>query len=71
MSAYEEQQGDPLKARVLTALAALTLAAGAPPIAVDSLRSSESPIDLNRLGEGQAPIVDVQTYVQHFNILTS
>jgi hypothetical protein len=48
-----------LKVRVLTALTALALAATAPPITLDYL------------GSDKPPIVDVQTWVQHVNILTS
>ncbi|GAA3562126.1 hypothetical protein GCM10022419_048510 [Nonomuraea rosea] len=48
-----------MKVRVLTALTALALAATAPPITLDYL-GSEKP-----------PIVDVQAWVQHVNILTS
>jgi hypothetical protein len=55
----EQQQGVPLKVRVLTALAALALAAAAPPITLDYL------------GSDKPPLVDVQAWVQHVNILTS
>ncbi|MFC7583934.1 hypothetical protein ACFQYP_09340 [Nonomuraea antimicrobica] len=47
-----------MKVRVLTAVAALALAAGAPPILLDGL-------------VGGPPLVDVQTFVQHINVLTS
>ncbi|WP_211370906.1 hypothetical protein, partial [Nonomuraea turkmeniaca] len=59
--AQEQQQGVPLKARVLTAVAALALAAAtAPPILFDY-----------RLGSGGPPLLDVQAWVQHVNVLTS
>ncbi|MGW0805865.1 hypothetical protein [Nonomuraea sp. NPDC002799] len=49
-----------MKARILTALAVLALAAAtAPPIALD------------RLGSGDPPLIDVQTWIQHVNVLTS
>ncbi|NJP95324.1 hypothetical protein HCN51_38810 [Nonomuraea sp. FMUSA5-5] len=50
-----------MKVRVLAALTALTalaLAGGAPPITLDSLGSDP-------------PRVDISTYVQHINLLTS
>jgi hypothetical protein len=52
-----------LKVRFLIAVATLALAGGAPPIILDSLPA------LN--GGGQAPLVEVQTWVQHINALTS
>ncbi|MFC4117552.1 hypothetical protein [Nonomuraea zeae] len=48
-----------MKVRVLTALTALALAAATPPITLDYL-SSDKP-----------PLVDVEAWVQHVNILTS
>ncbi|MEV0160787.1 hypothetical protein ACGFJC_11675 [Nonomuraea fuscirosea] len=48
-----------MKVRVLTAVAALALAAGLPPSILDEL------------GKGNPPLVDIQTYVQHINVLTS
>lgn len=48
-----------MKARVLTAVAALALAAGAPPVILDNLGSIDP------------PLIEIQNYVQHFNILTS
>ncbi|MFI7703641.1 hypothetical protein [Nonomuraea sp. NPDC049480] len=49
-----------MKARVMTAVAALALASAAAP-----------PFVLDQLGSGSTPFVDVQTFVQHFNVLTS
>ncbi|MGN9842746.1 hypothetical protein ACTMTI_31940 [Nonomuraea sp. H19] len=49
-----------MKIRVLTAVAAFALAAAAAP-----------PIALDQLGAGGSPLVDVQTWVQHVNLLTS
>ncbi|MFC5835206.1 hypothetical protein [Nonomuraea insulae] len=48
-----------MKVRVLTAIAVLALAYGAPPALLDAL------------GSGDPPLVDVHTYVQHINVLTS
>ncbi|MEV0385182.1 hypothetical protein [Nonomuraea sp. NPDC050643] len=48
-----------MKIRVLIAVAALALAAGAPPLVLDGL------------GSGGPPYLDVQAYVQHINVLTS
>jgi hypothetical protein len=49
-----------LKARVLIAAAALGLASAAAP-----------PLVLDRLASGEPPLIDVQTWIQHVNILTS
>ncbi|MFG1708980.1 hypothetical protein ACFLIM_37875 [Nonomuraea sp. M3C6] len=51
-----------MKVRVLTAVAALALAAAAPPITLDSLGS---------LASNDPPLVEVQTWIQHINVLTS
>ncbi|MFB4271792.1 hypothetical protein [Nonomuraea sp. GTA35] len=48
-----------MKVRVLTAVAALALAGGAPPLQLDSL------------GSGGPPLLNVETMVQHVNLLTS
>ncbi|SEG91166.1 hypothetical protein SAMN05444920_107206 [Nonomuraea solani] len=47
-----------MKIRVLIAAGVLALAAGAPPLVLD------------KLGEG-TPVVNVESYVQHINVLTS
>ncbi|WP_211267442.1 hypothetical protein [Nonomuraea candida] len=59
-----------MKARALTALAAMVLATGAPPILLEALDSGHTPI-LGSLNGGGPPLVDVQTMVQHVNVLTS
>ncbi|GAA1667531.1 hypothetical protein GCM10009733_076340 [Nonomuraea maheshkhaliensis] len=48
-----------MKVRVLTAAAALALVAGAPPFILDELGTSDR------------QLVDIQTYIQHINVLTS
>lgn len=48
-----------MKVRVLTAIAVLALAFGAPPAILDTLGASDP------------PLVEVQTWVQHINVLTS
>ncbi|WP_188187949.1 hypothetical protein [Nonomuraea sp. SYSU D8015] len=49
-----------MKARVLTAVATLALASATLP-----------PLVLDQLGSNGPPLVDVQTFVQHINVLTS
>jgi hypothetical protein len=48
-----------LKARVLLAVAALAMAFGTPPIVLDTLGSLDP------------PLIEMHTFVQHINILTS
>ncbi|UBU10114.1 hypothetical protein [Nonomuraea gerenzanensis] len=48
-----------MKVRVLIAAAALALAGGAPPLHLDSL------------GSGEPSLVQVETMIQHVNVLTS
>ncbi|MEO3870124.1 hypothetical protein ABGB18_15005 [Nonomuraea sp. B12E4] len=47
-----------MKTRVLTAIALLALAAITPPITLDTLT-------------GEPPLVDVEAWIQHVNVLTS
>lgn len=48
-----------MKVRVLTAVTALVLASGAPPILVETL------------GALDPPLIEMQTFIQHINVLTS
>ncbi|MFB4275633.1 MULTISPECIES: hypothetical protein [unclassified Nonomuraea] len=48
-----------MKVRALAVFATLALAGGAPPLILDGL------------GTNEPPLVEVQTWVQHINVLTS
>jgi hypothetical protein len=56
----KDQQGVPLKNRVLIAVAVLAMAASAPPTVLDLLGKN-----------GSSPLVEAMTYIQHINLLTS
>ncbi|WP_171075330.1 hypothetical protein [Nonomuraea basaltis] len=49
-----------MKVRVAAAVAAFALAS-----------ATASPAILDQFGSGEPPLVDVQTWIQHVNILTS